>query len=235
MFILNTYNDIDKRTWGAFVKNHPEGNIFQTPEMYEVYAATPKYEPHIFVVYSDEKEIIGCLLSVVQKEHKGILGRLSSRSIIMGGPLLLNNDQSVLDLILKDYNIKLGKKVIYSQFRNLFDTSDLTNIFKNNGYYYEDHLDIWVDLNKTEAELWKDVSSTRRNEIKRAEKEGVVVKEYTDLESLKSSYNILKEVYNRAKIPLADIDLFNNALNVLGEKKMIRFLGAYYKIGRAHV
>ena len=56
----------------------------------------------------------------------------------------------------------------------------------------------------------------------------VVVKESTDLESLKSSYNILKEVYKRAKIPLADIDLFNNALNVLGEKKMIRFLGAYY-------
>jgi len=26
--------------WSAFVYNHPNGNIFQTPEMYEVYKHT---------------------------------------------------------------------------------------------------------------------------------------------------------------------------------------------------
>jgi len=35
----------DIKRWGEFVYNHPKGNIFQTPEMAEVYRRTKNYEP----------------------------------------------------------------------------------------------------------------------------------------------------------------------------------------------
>ena len=34
-----------KKDWSEFVYNHPYGNIFQTPEMREVYERTKNYEP----------------------------------------------------------------------------------------------------------------------------------------------------------------------------------------------
>jgi len=35
----------DTKQWSEFVLNHPHGNIFQTPEMAEVYRRTKNYEP----------------------------------------------------------------------------------------------------------------------------------------------------------------------------------------------
>ena len=33
------------KQWREFVFDHPQGNIFQTPEMAEVYTKTKNYEP----------------------------------------------------------------------------------------------------------------------------------------------------------------------------------------------
>lgn len=38
-------DSIDHEKWADFVYNHPHGNIFQTPEMREVYKRTKNYEP----------------------------------------------------------------------------------------------------------------------------------------------------------------------------------------------
>ncbi|HOF07520.1 MAG: hypothetical protein WBH72_02770 [Bacteroidales bacterium] len=36
--------------WSSFVYDHPNGNVFQTPEMYEVYENTKNYEPIFLAV-----------------------------------------------------------------------------------------------------------------------------------------------------------------------------------------
>ena len=43
----------DKTRWSEFVYNHPHGNIFQTPEMAEVYKRTKNYEPITLAVVDD--------------------------------------------------------------------------------------------------------------------------------------------------------------------------------------
>jgi len=80
-----------------------------------------------------------------------------------------------------------------------------------NGFKYEDHLNIIVDLSQPEDILWQQIHSKRRNEIRKAEKNGVKVKRLSD-EYLVESYSIIKEVYERAKLPLPSILFFENAL-----------------------
>ncbi|MGK9369474.1 hypothetical protein ACSSWA_11290 [Melioribacter sp. Ez-97] len=58
--LVNSPDEVDKQTWSDFVLNHPYGNAFQTPEMYEAYRNTPNYEP-IFVVAVDNQKILGVL------------------------------------------------------------------------------------------------------------------------------------------------------------------------------
>ena len=61
-----------KKNWSNFVYNHPNGNVFQTPEMYEVYQNTKKYEPVFLAAVNDKDEISGTLLAVIQKEYPGV-------------------------------------------------------------------------------------------------------------------------------------------------------------------
>ena len=48
-------NEIDKTQWYNFVKDHPKGNLFQTPDMYDVYQKTPGYTPQRNESYTHTK------------------------------------------------------------------------------------------------------------------------------------------------------------------------------------
>ncbi len=48
--MLEVVDSIDPKKWGEFVRDHPQGNIFQTPEMAEVYRRTENYAPIFFAV-----------------------------------------------------------------------------------------------------------------------------------------------------------------------------------------
>jgi lipid II:glycine glycyltransferase (peptidoglycan interpeptide bridge formation enzyme) len=222
--------EIDREKWSEFVYNHPYGNIFQTPEMFDVFKETKKNEPIVFAVINIEiNKIIGVLVSVIQKEYSGIIGSFTARSIIWGGPLIINSNEEVNKILINYYNKNIKRKAIYSQFRNLWNQESNLKYFESNGCKYEEHLNILIDLKKSEDELWKDVYSKRRNEIRRAKKEGTTVKELKDEHELKESYNILKEVYARASLPLHEWSMFEVAYKILFPKNMIKFFGAFYK------
>ena len=221
-------NNLKKDKWNSFVKNHPNGNIFQTPEMYEVYKKTKKYEPVFLAVVNDKDEISGTLLAVIQKEYSGFLGIFTARSIIHGGPLIKNDDPAVLDFMLKEYDKIIKKKAIYSQFRNSWDWGDLKEIFKKNGFEYEDHLNILIDLTKSEEQLWKEVHRIRRKQIRKAKREGTYFSVERSEDSLKKCYGILQEVYSRAKLPIPGYNFFYNLYRMGLNSKLLIFC-AYYE------
>jgi lipid II:glycine glycyltransferase (peptidoglycan interpeptide bridge formation enzyme) len=103
-----------------------------------------------------------------------------------------------------------------------------SNVFERYGFKYEDHLNILVDLTKSEAQLWNEVNSKRRNEIRRALKENAYFSVEESVDSLLKSYAILKEVYDRAKLPLPDYKFFENLKSSLnGESKLHIFTAKY--------
>ncbi len=223
--ILDSTQNMDEVKWKDFVINHPNGNIFQSPEFYEVYKRSKLCEPLIFRALKDG-EIVGLLLVNIRKEFdKILLGNLTSRAIVFGGPLIKNNDIDVLDRILNCFENFVKDRVIYCQFRNLFSFYDQKDIFTNSGFSYIDHLDILVDLSKSENELWQNINSKAKNRIRGAIKKGTkfVVEESVD--ALEKCYTILKEVYTRIKLPLPDFNYFLNLHNVLvqGKSKLLIF------------
>jgi lipid II:glycine glycyltransferase (peptidoglycan interpeptide bridge formation enzyme) len=225
--LITNANAIDKKKWSDFVYNHPNSNIFQTPEMCEVYQNSKKYEPVFLAVVNNQDEISGTLLAVIQKEYSGVLGNFTARSIIQGGPLIKDDDPDVLGFVLKEYDEIIKKKAIYSQFRNFWDWGYSREIFIKNGFEFEEHLNILIDLTKTEEQLWKEVYSKRRNEVRRATKEGVCFSiEHTE-DSLKKCYGILQKVYSRAKLPIPDYNFFYNLYRMGSNSKLIIFCACY--------
>jgi serine/alanine adding enzyme len=201
MNLITNTDKVEKKKWSDFVSNHPHGNIFQTPEMYEVYKQTKNYEPLFFSVFNEKDEIIGSLLAVIQKEHSGILGHFSSRSIIWGGPLIKDDNINTLDLILKEYNSTIEQKAIYSQFRNFNDQNTSKSTFAKYNFTYENHLNIHLDLSVGEIELFDNFSKSRKKGIKKAQKEDFVFEVIENKEFIEKFYKLLSTSYSKIKLP----------------------------------
>ena len=221
--IITDLCNIDRNEWSQFVKNHPHGNIFQTPEMYDVYLSTKNYEPVFLAIVNIRNEIAGTLLAVIQKEYSGFLGSFTARSIIFGGPIIKDDNPGVLDLLLKEYEKVIGKKAIYLQVRNFWMQSYQKDIFKKYDFVCEDHLNIVINLqNRSCEELWRAFKGEVRTNVRRAQKKGVTIKNVTEPNEIKKVYSILEKVYYRMKKPLSSITLFENSLLCLHPKNFFQ-------------
>lgn len=213
------------KKWSDFIKDHPNGNIFQTPLMYDIYKKSKHYEPLLIISENLNGDINGILLAVILKEGSGLKGYFTSRSIIYAGPIIKDNSVEILEYLLRKYSKIVGNKAIYTQVRNSIDWGDLKETFINNGFVFENHLDIIHFLGYEENELWGKMDYSKRKNINNAIKNGVTIKKVNlDIE-LKAVYDILKAVYVKSKLPLVDLNFLELANRIL--KDQLICIGAY--------
>jgi len=138
-------DSIDPEKWVDFVYNHPHGNIFQTPEMQEVYERTKNYDPITLAAVDGGGEILALVQAVVIREMGGYPGTFSTRSVIQGGPLYVggNEGKEAVRMLMGHYNGIARKKALYTQIRNMWDTSEIFDILKTVGYRSEEHLNFF--------------------------------------------------------------------------------------------
>ena len=222
-----------KEEWNEFVFKHPYGNIFQSPHLAQVFEKAKGIEP-IALALVDEKsgKIYASLLAFVMK-YTNIFGSFTSRARIRGGPLFLDNEEGFLatKILLKYYEHVVRKKALYTDIWNLKDIRNLTASIpiRDGGYVYEAHLNFLIDLTKSKEELWANLSKKRRNNIRRALKNGVTVKVVESEDQIYKFYDMLHETYRNAKLPLADISLFRSIFKSLTPKNMAKLLLAKYE------
>ena len=216
-------SNIDDQKWDEYVGSHPFGNIFQTTAIYNVYKNTKNHYPiKLCAIDENTGEINGVLLGVTICEMTGLLGKgllrkFSTRSVISGGPLVSDNSSDILLKIISEYDRKVQKESLYTEIRNLYDTKSVIDNAKH--YIYEDHLNFWIDLDKTEEDVWKEIHKSRKKNINRATKAGIAIEEIDSKKMIPVFYNLLKETYSEVHVPLADITLFESAFNQLVPKK----------------
>ena len=219
---------IDRKQWSDFVFNHPKGNIFQTPEMFDVFTAAKNNQPVLTAVINGDNEILGILATVIQREYAGFLGEFTCRSIIRGEPLILNDNPDVLDFILREYNKVIHKRAVYTQSRNLWEQeNEFIACFEKNGFMYEEHLDVMIDLKLSENDLKQRMHKERRHNIRRAINKGTILKELKEPKEIEEGIKLIQETYSRIKLPLAHPSLFKAAYNILFPRKMIRYFAAF--------
>jgi len=230
--MLEITDSPDTKQWSEFVYNHPQGNIFQTPEMAEVYRRTKNYKP-ITLAAIDEgtNEMLAVLLAVLVKVKTGFLGSFFTRSVIHGGPLAVEGEKGVIALKpLMEYHDKIVQKnVMYTLIRNLYDTIFLSSSLADAGYTYEEHFNFLIRLDRPEEEIWRDIHKSRKKGINRAANKGVVIEEMRDKRIIPIFYGIVEETYKNARVPLADISLFESTFDLLVSGNMAKFYLAKYE------
>ncbi|NQT71756.1 MAG: peptidoglycan bridge formation glycyltransferase FemA/FemB family protein [Chloroflexi bacterium] len=215
---------VDHLEWDEFVRQHPQKNIFQTPQMYDVYQRTKNYEPiKLFAIEQKTHLLCGVLSAVMMREVGGPLGMFATHSVVQGGPLATEDtDGLVLPLLMAEHDRRIKRKALYSEIRNMHNVNQTLENVKH--YEYEDHLNFLIRLDQSEDELWKQIHRARRKNINRAIRQGVEIEEIHDKRLLEVFYGLLRETYASVGIPLAHTTLFEAAFDTLYPVDMAKFL-----------
>ena len=222
----------DITQWSEFVYNHPHGNIFQTPEVAEVYKRTKNYESiSLAAIDGATGETLGVLLAVLVRVKSGFLGDFFISSVIHGGPLVVEGEKGVVasKALMEHHDKMVQKNEMYTLIRNLYDTTFLSSTLKDAGYIYEEHLNFLIDLDRPEEEIWRNIHKSRRKGINRARKKGIIIEEVKDKNILPIFYRIVEETYKNARVPLVDKSLFESAFDILVPKNRAKFYIVKYE------
>lgn len=203
--ILENFDESEK--FDEFVANHPDGNYFQSLAYLKLMSRMNNI-PIAILVEDDNNQICGILSGTLLKEGKGIKGKISTRIIITGGPLISNNDHSVADLLLNELISKYAATSTYFEFRNLFSLTSYLDIFNKYGFKFKPHLNYLVLLDEEKA-VKKRMSESKVRQIKSSLKAGVTISEVKDIYEVNDLYAILKKLYiEKVKKPLPGVELF---------------------------
>ncbi len=222
---MRIVRDLEATRWKAFVDHNPNGNIFHTPEMFEVFSRTKGHEPRLWAAVRDDGEILALLPAVMITLVKGPLFSLTTRAVAYGSVLCEPSDEgrAALRPLLDVYRRDVGKQALFSEFRNLVDMGPLQPLLQDSGFLHEDHLNFIVDLTLPQEAIWRNVSRRKRENITSVRKKGSV-RDVTGPEGLDFAYNLLQDVYARVRVPLTDKSMFEAALDTLAPRGMFKIL-----------
>ena len=231
---LRVVNSLPVEGWHEFLAGNANSNIFHTPEIFEVFAETTGLQPALWAVVDEESCPKALLLPVQISLFSGPLHSLSTRNVVYGS-VIWDQDQPGLDaieLLLHTYASQARGKALFTELRNLGDLADVQPALQRHGFQYADHLNYLIDLNRTPEALMRSIGARTRKNIRRALRDRkVVIEELTDEHQLKPWYEVLQQTYRNARVPLADLSLFQAAYEILQPKGMIRFTQA--RVGTA--
>jgi serine/alanine adding enzyme len=187
--------EIDRKQWENFVLNHPQGTIFQTPQMFSVYASTINCQPIVLACY-EEDSLVGILLAV----------------------LPLTDSEEITEKILSRYNKEISERAVFSQIRNFgVLNSARKKTFEMNGFTDEPHLNILVDLPADTDQFWKGIKRNRKDGINKAKRQGFVFEVASDPQYIDPFYNLLEESYKSIRLPYPDKSFFASLDSEAGE------------------
>ena len=212
--------------WVKFVEDHPDGNIFHTPYMMDVFESADKHHPKLHAAIDERNgEILSLVVSVQIRVPGAPISRLTSRSIIYGGILCTDsvNGKSSLVPLMNNYKTSVKGKVLFTEIRGMSPPEQLANELERCGYRHEDYLNYLIDLRRPLDEIFQAFSSSCRRNIRKSERNGVLIEEITSKEKLTVFYALLKKTYSKARIPLADFSLFASAFDKLYSRNMVKF------------
>lgn len=221
--MILTEKDINREAWTEFVKSHPQGNIFQTPEMYDVYACAEHVQP-IAVAATEGEKIVGVLVAQYMTNGGALASWITARSIIAGGPLAKDNDPAIIQVLLDAYKKQLPCLTIYSEIRPIYPMYDIT------GWNRVGHYNLVMRLEKTEEELFEQMHKERRRNVNQAIKAGLTFRELTSAEEIKQVVALIEKTYRRKHVPIGYLNMFDKVQSIL--RDYVHFFGCYTAEGQ---
>lgn len=222
---------INRTLWASFVESHPQGNIFQTPEMYDVYACAEHVTP-IAIATVEGDEVVGILVAQYMTNGGALASWITARSIITGGPLAKDNKPEIVEALMQEYRRLLPSKTIYSEIRPIYPMNELMNerVTELKRWKRVGHYNLVMRLEKTEEELFEQMHKERRRNVNQAIKAGLTFKELTTADEIQQMVALIEKTYRRKHVPIGYLNMFDKVQGIL--RDYAHFFGCYTAEGQ---
>lgn len=224
---INIVRTLPEEQWREFVVWHPQGNVFHSPEMFQVFAKANGHHPTLWAAVDRSQRPLALLPAVQITLMAGPLRRLTTRAVAYGSILRSSGRESeeALTQLLQEYRRVTARSVLFTELRNLSDMSSMQPVLQQHSFQYEDYLNYLIELERGPEALLQDMSRRTRKQIRRGLRQGkVTVAEVHSRKQLAAWHEVLKKTYLLAQVPLPDRSLFEAAFETLYPKGMVKFL-----------
>lgn len=231
--LISDIRQIDKNKWQAFVNTHPNGTVFQSPEMYRLFDGAKNFDP-VVIVAKENENIVGLLLAVIIREFSNPFGIFSSRTVVYGGPLIAldsgKDKNTILSEILEELIVLVKNRSVFIQFRNFSDKSDERKIFEDHGFTFLERLNYLVDTT-SEAVVKSRMSASKMRQVRKGLNLGAEIISPERESQVQEFYAILKDLYKRkVRKPLPSYSFFKkfylqSKKNELGTILLVKYKG----------
>lgn len=210
--------------WRRFVDEHPEGNVYHTPEVFQAFAATHLHQPRLWAAVDKNGRPLALLLPVQVSLFDGPFRSMTTRAVVYGGVLYETGatGESALAELLTTYRRAMRGMALFTELRNITAIDSVNAILASAGFQYEPHLNYLIDLSQPEATLWKRLSKSCQQSVRTSRNKGVSIEIAHEPDGMEQIYGLLRLAYQRARVPLAHPSLFTATSAILGAKGMFQ-------------
>lgn len=224
---------IDKDIWDSFIKKQQPDTFLQGWGWGEFNKAMGEKIWRLGFFENDALNLAALIIRIDAK--RGSFLFVPHGPIIENEKLITKNEK--LFNYFFDCLVTLGKreKVDFIRISPLLENTDENlRIFKNAGFkdapvhMMHPELTWLLDISKSDDEIMKGMRKTHRNLIRRAEKEGVIVRCDAGKESLKTFYDIHMDTVKRHKFTPFSFDYLTKEVETLKQNDEILIFSAIY-------
>jgi serine/alanine adding enzyme len=191
--------------------------------------STRRHTPYAIGALDTEGKLCAILVAVRVSTLAGLGAQMSTRSIMYAEPICLDSEAGRIGLqaLIQRHDRDMCRNVLFGEIRPNFNNQIVENALIQGGYKYSGYLNFEIDLNQSEDELFHNMNTKRRNNVRSAMRRGVEIKESDFANGIEDLYRLISYSYMRSKIPFVDSSLFYSVARQI-DPLHHRLLVAYY-------
>jgi hypothetical protein len=168
--------------------------------------------------------VLALLVSVKVQILPWIFGPVSSRALLYAEPICRSGEQggAALKAIMEEHDRRRRRSVLFTEVRPLSRDGSERAALTERGYDHEAYLNYLSDVRLTPEELVQRMNKHGRRDLRAGQRQGMSTDDATCMEGIDALYPILQETFANARVPLANKELFVNALRILSPRKMMK-------------
>jgi hypothetical protein len=169
-------------------------NFFHYASSFDLYEKMPCYRPLMIVAFDEEKPV-ACMFALIKRLHRFLFGPLFKKCYVSQKPSFFSDDipqEEIFHQLVEMLLHEVRYKVFFIQFRNLDDPIFGYKAFRDHGFYSIKWISIKNSLQR-KRKIWAQLSSSRKNQVNKAKRKGVIVEELSSEDELPEVYRCIKK------------------------------------------
>ncbi len=175
-----------------------ETSFFHYASSFNWYSHSPTYTPLMLVAFDKDVPIAAMFANIV-RINRFFSGKLFKRCFISQQPAFFDETSSRIDVfhaIITQLVKEVQSKVFLIRYENLADAIFGYKGFRENKFYSIKWINIRNSLQRR-RNIWNQLSTTRKNQVNKALRKGVIMEEFQSEEHLPEIYSLIQDTNNK--------------------------------------